>query len=235
MARISSSLYCVLPIGSVGDATPPEAMILIWVAPFCSSSRAARRTASTPSATRAMAPARKAQEQGSSTSERGRKSPWPPVCDSALPEGKMRGPGTRPMAMACARPQSAPPASRTLVNPRFNIASTMGNARMEVSEPGCRAFKPRLASEASTCTWQSIRPGITVLPATSITRAPGTSRGVAETSMMRSFSIRTSWRGNRLPSAGSRTLPPFRRILVMAKINVVADTAAHARSGCRRS
>ena len=43
MARISSSEYCRLQTGSFGEATPPEAMILIWVAPLRSSSRAARR------------------------------------------------------------------------------------------------------------------------------------------------------------------------------------------------
>ena len=44
-------------IGSVGDDTPPLAMILMNCAPALISSRAARRTSSTPSTTRPRAPA----------------------------------------------------------------------------------------------------------------------------------------------------------------------------------
>ena len=50
MARISSSRYWFIQIGSVGEATPPEPMILMWCAPWRSSSRTARTHASTPSA-----------------------------------------------------------------------------------------------------------------------------------------------------------------------------------------
>jgi hypothetical protein len=75
-----------------------------------------------------------------------------------LARGKMRGPGTRPMAMACARPQSAPPASRTLVKPRFNMARRWARRGSRSANPGCKAFRPRLASEASTCTWHRSGP-----------------------------------------------------------------------------
>jgi hypothetical protein len=51
-ASISAIEYCVESIRSVGDATPPLAMILTWWAPLRSSSRAAVRTAVTPSAMR---------------------------------------------------------------------------------------------------------------------------------------------------------------------------------------
>jgi len=43
-----------------------------------------------------------AQAQGSMMSLRSRKSPCPPVCDSALPDGKMRGPSITPLRVASA-------------------------------------------------------------------------------------------------------------------------------------
>jgi hypothetical protein len=50
-ARNSGTEYWVVSSSSVGEAAPPEAMTLIWSAPRRSSSRTARRTWSTPSAT----------------------------------------------------------------------------------------------------------------------------------------------------------------------------------------
>jgi len=46
-------------------------------------------------------------------------SPCPPVWLSACPVNSRRGPGIVPSSTACARPQSAPPASRTVVKPRL--------------------------------------------------------------------------------------------------------------------
>ena len=53
IARISSSRNWFIQIGSVGEETPPEAMILMQGAPRRSSSRAALMQASTPSTTTA--------------------------------------------------------------------------------------------------------------------------------------------------------------------------------------
>jgi len=84
----------VKPIGSVGEATPPDAMTLIWLAPALISSRTARRQASTPSTTRPSRPSRRQQPQaGSFSSQHPRKSACPPVWLSACPETKSRGPG----------------------------------------------------------------------------------------------------------------------------------------------
>ena len=46
--------YCRLSSGSACEATPPDAMILMWSAPLRSSSRVALITSGTPSATRAV-------------------------------------------------------------------------------------------------------------------------------------------------------------------------------------
>ena len=101
-------------------------MILIWVAPLRSSSRAARRHSDTPSAMRARPapPSQQAQATTDTERVRGRKSPCPPVWLNARPDGKIRGPRTSPSSTACASPASAPPASRTVVNPRANIPSS---------------------------------------------------------------------------------------------------------------
>ena len=99
---------------SVGDDTPPEAMILMWCAPWRSSSRAAIRTWSTPSHTRPSASG--AQPQGSRSSPRSRMSPCPPVCDRALPQNRTRGPRIVPSSTACSRaPQ--PGHGQELVDP----------------------------------------------------------------------------------------------------------------------
>lgn len=71
----------------------------------------------TPSQTRPMP--RSAAPQAHQSSPLPRMSPWPPVWLSAWPEKSRRGPSTAPSSTACARPQSAPPASRTVVNPRL--------------------------------------------------------------------------------------------------------------------
>lgn len=47
----------------------------------------------------------------------------PPVWLSAWPVNSRRGPTSVPSSTACARPQSAPPQSRTVVNPRASMPS----------------------------------------------------------------------------------------------------------------
>jgi hypothetical protein len=101
MARSSSSENPMKPIGSVGEATPPEAMTLIWLAPALISSRTARLQASTPSTTRPNRPRRRQQPQGGSfSSQRPRKSAWPPVWLRACPDTNRRGPCTIPVSTA---------------------------------------------------------------------------------------------------------------------------------------
>eukprot|EP00982_Pelagococcus_subviridis_P008109 30811-Pelagococcus_subviridis.AAC.8 len=83
----SSSENCKFSSRSVGLDTPPLAIILMCFAPFLTSSRTAARHASTPSQTR---PIVKLQHEhapdASATSPAPRKSPCPPVCESAFPQ-----------------------------------------------------------------------------------------------------------------------------------------------------
>jgi len=98
-ATSSSIEYWTESIRSVGDATPPDAITLMWWAPLRSSSRAAARTASTPSASRqSMLCATGLSSPGP------RPSPCPPVWLSARPPKYSRGPLIRPSACALARP-----------------------------------------------------------------------------------------------------------------------------------
>ena len=183
-------------MGSLGDATPPDAMILIWLAPFMISSRTAKRTLSTPSTTRAKAPTRLEQPQGSITSLRGRPSPCPPVCDSARPDAKMRGPSTMSVRVASAKFQSPPPASRTVVKPRISMPFMMGKARKVANTLGWLAVMLRFRCAAITCTWQSIRPGIRVLPwafTTLVLSAWRTSAWCGPIDLISPFSTQTSW------------------------------------------
>jgi hypothetical protein len=46
-------------------------------------------------------------------------SPWPPVWLMKAPDGRIRGPGTRPAATSLAQTGSRPPASRTVVKPSW--------------------------------------------------------------------------------------------------------------------
>src|SRR3569833_1443479 len=56
---------------------------------------------------------------------------------------------------------------------------------------GSIAFWPRLTRAAMTWTWQSMRPGISVLPLRAMTRAPESLIGLSETSRIRPPSTRT--------------------------------------------
>ena len=173
------------------------------------SSRTASRTLSTPSTTRAKAPTRLEQPQGSITSLRGRPSPWPPVCDSARPEAKMRGPSTMSVRVASAKFQSPPPASRTVVKPRMSMPFMMGRARKVANTLGWLAVTLRFKCAAMTCTWQSIKPGIRVLPWAFTTLVPDamkTSGWWGTTDLMRPFSTQTSCPDLSCKDATSSTL-----------------------------
>jgi hypothetical protein len=50
-------------------------------------------------------------------------SPWPPVCDSALTEIFMRGPGMSARSIAILNPIGDPDASRTEVTPASSVRS----------------------------------------------------------------------------------------------------------------
>ena len=81
-------------------------------------------------------------------------------------------PGIVPSATAAARPASAPPASRTVVNPRCSIASSSPAHFRAVYDAGRRGTMPRSACQALTCTCASMSPGSTVRPRTSGVWAP---------------------------------------------------------------
>ena len=103
-----------------------------------------------------------------------RKSPCPLVTVIMAPEGQMRGPTTMPMSMACFRPQTGPPRSRTVVKPRISVSVA--------SAPASRLMKPTSPMIAATgvgrtsmvCQWASMSPGIRVrpLPAMTVTAGP---------------------------------------------------------------
>jgi hypothetical protein len=144
-------------------------MIFTCFAPRRSSSRAALRTAGTPSATCAKPLVCTWQAQISGVSVRSRKSPCPPVWLSTRPEWNMRGPSTSPRSTASASPQSQPPASRTVVKPRRNMRSRITRASCAISVVGFFSIAPMSTDVIVTCTCASIRPGITVRPPTRIT------------------------------------------------------------------
>ncbi|MNV25603.1 hypothetical protein D3C71_1167040 [compost metagenome] len=58
----------------------------------------------------------------------------------------------------------------------------MGSARNSARAFGKAATRPRLKDDATTCTWQSIMPGISVMPLASTTSASGT---VSSSALMR--------------------------------------------------
>lgn len=57
------------------------------------------------------------------SSLRMRKSPWPEVCETIAPEGKIRGPAACPSSIARLSANAGPPTSRTVVNPRSRVRS----------------------------------------------------------------------------------------------------------------
>src|ERR1051326_2085788 len=80
IAAISSGAKPVAPGSSLGDITPPLVWTLIWSAPARRTSRAARRTPSTPSTTVCGI----SELVGRTFTPPGMvESPCPPVCDSA--------------------------------------------------------------------------------------------------------------------------------------------------------
>ena len=181
MIRNSSSENCNCSSLSVGLATPPEVMILMNPAPFLASSLTATRHASAPSHTRPIVRLQHSHAPlGSVASPARRKSPWPPVCESALPQKTTCGPLRVRSSRAAARPWSAPPQSRTVVNPRSSMASRIGTVRAYSKLAGIALGMRRFALLAVTCTCESTRPVMSVIPTQSMTRRAGSEGGSVE-------------------------------------------------------
>ena len=89
-------------------------------------------------------------------------------------------------------PQSHPPVSRTVVKPRSSMARSRVAARAVSNVSGIASMKRMLTSLWMTCTWQSIRPGISVRPPQSTTAASGALIGVSLNSRTVSPSISSS-------------------------------------------
>ena len=145
-----------------------------------------------PSASDMTKPSASQQGQRSPTSVRRRKSLCPPVGPTARPAMKRRGPGASPSSTAWRKPQSAPPVSRTDVKPRFSIARSDAIACAVISVTGCVSSRGKKTSFRTMCTWQSIRPGISVRPPQSTTSALSARIGRSETSRISLSSTRIS-------------------------------------------
>src|SRR3989344_2945953 len=152
----------------------------------------------------------------------------------------MRGPCTSPVRTASASDQSAPPASRTVVKPRSSMPFMMGSERIMVNTLGILATAPRLNEDATTCTWQSIRPGIRVMPlASSVVVPSGTDRSVP-TAAMRPSCTRTD-RPVRSVSAWTSSTRLFsinKEVMRFVKVGALASKlliACFFRSPCRPS
>src|SRR3989449_8570339 len=84
---------------------------------------------------------------------------------------KIRGPRINPRRIASLNPQSSPPASRTVVKPASRVAS-IASLILSASTAGGRAASAAASrSIRARCTWASSRPGISVRPWQSMTRA----------------------------------------------------------------
>ena len=102
-----------------------------------------------------------------------------------------RGPSTVPSSIAHFSPQPAPPASRIVVKPRRNIADMMGTARIMTKASGKMPYELRFNCVAITWACKSIRPGIKVFPAISMTCAVEDCKGRSETSLILPSSTNT--------------------------------------------
>src|SRR5664280_2684716 len=92
-----------MSMGSLGVATPPPAITLIWSTPDLSSSRAARRTESAPSATWEYAELVIEHEQRWVSALTGEVSPCPPVWERTRPERNTLGLITGPRVFRSGR------------------------------------------------------------------------------------------------------------------------------------
>src|SRR4029079_10144406 len=172
-AAISPAENWTLSNGSVGETIAPEASSLICVAPRRSCSRTARRTSSGPSTISWIAIRPGTAWPWWTAWWAARSSPWPPVWDRTDPDGRIRGPRPRPFSTAFAHAGSRPPASRTVVKPSSRAPSMYSATRRTWSISGSSPWSPFWPMSAKW-TWASVRPGMSVVPAPSISRAPRT-------------------------------------------------------------
>ena len=86
---------------------------------------------------------------------------------------RMRGPGISPRSTASLKPCGEPDASRTEVNPASSVTRAFSAASNAASVGGVSARCCIEPQELQKWTCESIRPGSTVFPATSITSASG--------------------------------------------------------------
>src|SRR6185437_13449371 len=107
--------------------------------------------------------------------------------------------------MPLARPTSAPPTSRTVVNPASRLVRRNLAANSARYEAGDCAKRVRFRLAAYTWTWASISPGISTRPPQSTTSASATGT-CAATCSMESPTTRTIWPARRSGESPSNTL-----------------------------
>ena len=136
-----------------------------------------------------------------------RRSPWPEVWLTKAPDGQMRGPGILPASMAALSSKIGPPASRTLVKPRSRVRAD-SVATVAASFSGLASGASRSAWDSAVkvlCQCTSIRPGISVRPWPSITRAEAVGRAPSPIAAMRLPRTSTSVGAPSVPRAVSST------------------------------
>lgn len=141
-----------------------------------------------------------------------RKSPCPEVWEIMAPEGKMRGPVTRPRSMAIFRPKAGPPTSRTAVKPRISARTRLASSH-QMQEVHVGAHSRHLTDARQGTVPVSIdQAGDNRMPPQSITRT---------------FS-------GRCPSKGSAIMrSPSIRILTSSRIVRVSPSNRHSRVSSR--
>ncbi len=137
MAASSSSVSCGAATSSASDSTPPEAHVLMTVAPYFTFSRTACRASSAPW----MIPFSGPDSGPKVPAGKPVRSQWPPVAPMASRATIIRGPGTSPFSMAFRRPtsiESLAPTSRTVVKPASRTFRAYAVATIAFSGTGRR-------------------------------------------------------------------------------------------------
>ena len=104
---------------------------------------------------------------------------------------RIRGAAMRPRSAASLNPAGVPPASRTVVKPASSVSRACCAASNAASVGGVSARCCIVLREPKKWTWESIMPGMTVAPPTSMTRAPSGSASIRPTAAMRPPSMTT--------------------------------------------